>query len=120
MNRIISKTVDEINLGYTYDSLGNVLTMTDQNGTTSYEYTENNLLKKITVPDNKTISYSYDLNGNVTGMTDYDGNTYSYIYDSANRLSSVQLGNDEIASYEYTVFDTIATVSTPEHISSYE
>ena len=45
---------------YTYDAVGNVLTVTDQSG---------------------TISRKYDALNRVTEYTDYKGNTIKYAYD---------------------------------------
>jgi len=56
---------------YTYDTDGNVLTVTNGTGTAA-----------------STTSYSYDANGNQTAVTNPDGNKTTYSYDSAGRLVS--------------------------------
>ena len=102
---------------YTYDSLGNQLTMTDSTGTTSYDYTYNNRVSQITTPDEKTISYTYDLVGNITSMTDYEGNVYDYTYEHLYRTNTIKKDNVEIVDYDYCnngCGDGIETITYPE------
>jgi YD repeat-containing protein len=64
---------------YTYDTVGNRLTSSDQSSVISYQYDDANRLSSV-----NGVSYTWDNNGNLLN----DGaNTYAY--DSANRLTSV-------------------------------
>ena len=75
---------------YTYDKVGNRLSVTDQYSTISYTYDAANRLTSL-----DGVPYTYDNNGNLL----FDGfNTYTY--DAANRLTSV-LGPSSSVSYKY-------------------
>ncbi|SPD72923.1 hypothetical protein PITCH_A1590005 [uncultured Desulfobacterium sp.] len=78
---------------YTYDPVGNRLTMTSGTGTTSYTYDNNNRL----LTENG-ITYSYDANGNMVGRSDSVSTTYAY--DGKNRLIEVNDGTN-ISQYVY-------------------
>lgn len=92
---------ESVSVSYTYDNMGNRLSMTDLSGTTSYEYRYDKLLTKLTTPDNKSISYDYDVLKNVSSVTDYDGNEINYIYDELNRLSAISKDGSNLISYVY-------------------
>ena len=58
----------------TYDDLGNVLTVTDEeNRTTTYAYDAANELTSVTDALNEVTQYGYDLSGNKTSQIDANG-----------------------------------------------
>jgi YD repeat-containing protein len=86
---------------YTYDLVGNLLTVTDPLGhTTSYTYDgQNNLL---TATDAEgTTSYTHDLVGDVLTQTDAEGNVTSWTYDGLGRVTSETDALDHTIQYEY-------------------
>lgn len=82
--RILDKygSTVELDLNYTYDGTGNVLT----ENTESYSYDWLNRLTSTTGPWG-TITYTYDQVGNRVKMVQ-DGTPVNYVYGSYNRLSS--------------------------------
>jgi RHS repeat-associated protein len=74
---------------YTYDVLGNLTDVYDNNNNhTGMTY---NMLSRKTAmsdPDMGSWSYQYDSNGNLTTQTDAKSQTISMVYDGLNRLSS--------------------------------
>ncbi|KAA9008440.1 RHS repeat protein, partial [Paenibacillus spiritus] len=97
-------TYDERNqlTGWDYGSVGSAVTatftyyknglrksMTDETGTTQYQYNRDLTLRGVTYPDGKTIQYEYDNAGNRTKMTDPFGAITLYAYDDDNRLTKV-------------------------------
>jgi RHS repeat-associated protein len=74
---------------YTYDEVGNRLSMTTQLGTVNYVYDDANRLASV-----GGVSYTWDNNGNLLS----DG-TSTYSYDHANRLKSVVQGSN---TYTYS------------------
>jgi RHS repeat-associated protein len=74
---------------YTYDEVGNRISMTDSFGTTSYEYDYLNRLITVTNPDSKVIRYEYDAGGNRTKLTDPDNNITNYTYNDSSQLTGV-------------------------------
>jgi RHS repeat-associated protein len=89
LDRITSITYPgPLTIAYTYDANGNVLTMTDNTGTTVYEYDKLNRLKKETLPGPKVNEYGYDLGGNLTAFTDAGG-TVTYVYNGVNNVTDI-------------------------------
>lgn len=88
--------------GYTYDTMGFPLTVTDPLGhVTSYAYDSDERVSRVTAPGGGLTKYAYDLAGNLVSRTDPDSNTWSYAYDGDNRLMKTTdpLGN--AVSYRY-------------------
>ena len=90
---------------FTYDNLGNIKTYDD--GTTSAEYTYDDLQRKIgeTVdygPFTRSISYTYYANGLKKTFSDPDGAAINYIYDQNNRISGIAIpGQGQITYNSY-------------------
>ena len=71
---------------------------------TSYEYTYNNLLEKISVPDGKNIIYGYDVNGNMLKQTfsgQIDTQVIEYVYNAQNQLIQYKGAQNAITTYSY-------------------
>ncbi len=94
------KTVD-----FTYDNLGNIKTYDD--GTTSAEYTYDDLQRKIGEavdygPFTSSISYAYYANGLKKAFSGPDGAAINYIYDENNRISRIAIpGQGQITYNTY-------------------
>ena len=77
----LSYKVDDntlLNVSYTYDDVGNILTMTL--GDVTYNYTYDSLNQLIRVTDGTNVeTYTYDNAGNITSKT-INGVTYDYVY----------------------------------------
>jgi RHS repeat-associated protein len=86
---------------YTYDAVGNRLTITDGSGhTTSFTYDGLNRLTSETDPLGHTWGYAYDSLGNRISMTDANGATTTYTYDNANRLATISYP-DSTVTFSY-------------------
>lgn len=86
-------------LDYSYDPAGNLKSMELPSGqTNTFAYDGDN---KISSLNGSASNVSYDANGNLTKLT-VNGKTQQYVYDEANRLTSVKNGaGTVIASYTY-------------------
>jgi YD repeat-containing protein len=105
-NRLTSKQTPEGTLSYTYDAVGNLLTMQSSNpGGASDTYTYDELNRLATVTDASGVTtYNYDAVGNLGGYVYPNGVATSYAYDGQNRL--VQMGSAKggaLASYSYSL-----------------
>ena len=96
----MEKIDEEGRTTYSYDNIGNILEISDQNGRVINTYNPEGTLKDIIQPDGKTISYEYDDNGNIIETLDYFGESTLNTYDSRNRLKTIAQ-NNETTQYEY-------------------
>ena len=103
---------------YTYDNVGNVLTMTVGGKTTTYTYDRfgNVLTEKDAL--NRTESYVYSNLGKLQSKTDRNGVTTNYSYDALGRTVSVT-ADDEHIVYSYTHSGQIRTEENNHHQTVY-
>ena len=112
------------NIGYSYDSAGHPLTRTDENGhTTTYTYDSNGNVLTVTVPINSTTSattaYTYNSFGEVLTVTDPLGNVTTNTYDANGNLLSVTTpapGNGPSASvtqFGYNSLGELTKITDP-------
>jgi RHS repeat-associated protein len=124
-------------VSFTYNLLGQRLSMTDASGQSTYAYDDRDRLVTKTkiwtsLPQvsgsagvspaqfSVSLNYSYDSNGNVTGIqtSSLNGASIAYEYDALNRLSAV---NDPIlgrTEYQYDNVGNLASLVYPNVIQS--
>ena len=88
---------------YTYDGVGNLLSVTSPDSAVSMTYGILNRVDQVRQTingQNYTISYNYDVNGNRTSMTSPWGTT-SYTYDALNRLTSLTNPDAKTVAFAY-------------------
>jgi YD repeat-containing protein len=104
---------------FTYDSVGNRLSMTDSAGSASYSY---NTLAQLTsetrtIPNvgNFTLTYTYNLGGELTGITDPFAAAVGYTYDNIGRITAVMSSNYVLSSYatnlQYRATDALKSLT---------
>ena len=113
---------------YTYDPVGNPISITTLEGTYRYEYDSIGQLTKVTYPDGHYVSYFYDAAGNriaviedgkTTNYTTNNMNQYtkvgnvSYSYDANGNLIS-KIENGQTTTYEYDFENRLVKVTSPE------
>ena len=100
---------------YSYDVLGNLLSVTDNKlNITEMRYDSLGRKKYMSDPDMGVWQYGYDLNGNLLSQTDAKGQIITFTYDPLNRvkLKHYQTGTD--VSYTYDVRpDASSTITYP-------
>ncbi|TBL69886.1 polymorphic toxin-type HINT domain-containing protein [Paenibacillus thalictri] len=93
---------------YTYDNNGNIQTVTDASGTTSYAYDKLDRLVEVHRPDGSKDYYTYDMRGNRTSLqvssVQLNFNDASYTYNTWNQLAS-STENGKMVNFEYTPDD---------------
>jgi RHS repeat-associated protein len=99
-NRLIAKEfIDGTSVSYTYTKTGQVETVTDSRGVTTYKYDKRDRLISRTDPSGvhlntgATIEYEYDATGNRIAVKTKAGTT-SHSYDELNRLKTVTQNTD--------------------------
>ncbi len=88
---------------FTYDKVGNRLTMTDGTGLTTYVYDDLYRLESVTDGSGQAVGYTYYPAGNRHTMTYPSGQVITSTYDMANRLDTVTDWDEGV--YDYTFDD---------------
>lgn len=121
VNRLtgIDYPVGTPDMSFTYDDLGNRLTVVDGTGTTSYSYDALYRLTSVEDGAEDTVSYDYDYAGRLTSIT-YPGgqDSVTYGYDDANRLTSVTDWLNNTTSYTYDTAGRLTSTSLPNGLTS--
>ena len=105
--KLISDNADGEAINYTYDNVGNQLTMTDSTGTTTRTYDELGRVLTKTAPLIGTTTFTYDQTAGLTAgfsaevSTDPKGNVTTRVYDKSGRLYQVKDGSTAAATYTY-------------------
>ncbi|THF74058.1 RHS repeat domain-containing protein [Cohnella fermenti] len=100
---------------YTDDGLRKL--MIDTTGTTGYSYDPNTrLLRQVTYPDQKLLKYDQDNRGNVSQLIGPFGDVSTYQYDTSNRLKLINDGLD--SQYGYYGNGSLKTVTQGNGITS--
>ena len=81
LNRVTSVAYDGNTINYTYDNVGNLLTMT--------------------YPGSKTVTYTYDATNKMKTVKDWNNNTTNYNYRTDGQLDYVLYPNSVKTSYSY-------------------
>jgi RHS repeat-associated protein len=126
---------DRSEVAYTYLPTGQIETVADDRGVTSYGYEAGvgveladdgvgiadsverveYRLTSVTHPDGTTLGYAYDLAGNRVSFTDPSGAT-TYAYDALNRLSAVTTPDGETTAYTYDAVGNRASQTAPNGV----
>lgn len=119
LGRPVSSAINQLKTSYTYDSAGNLASVTNSAGRTiRYNYDvlgnllEVNLPGDATTPEG-TIRYSYDENGNLLSMIDPGGGQTTYVYDALNRLTSTTDASGQQTTYEYDLRGNLLSITDP-------
>jgi RHS repeat-associated protein len=115
-----------MNLGYTYDAVGNLVTRSDDQGTASFSYDALDRLTAADYPGSDDYAYSFDAVGNMTSITTPAGST-NHSYDAADRISDAgylyddngALLSDGTRSFSYDALGRVTGVSGPGLSASY-
>ena len=120
--RILKKTLpDTREILFSYDANGNLKSLTPPGKPAhEFDYTPVNLLSSYDPPDllgvpNDITQYAYNLDRKIDLVTRPDGQTLDYVYDTAGRLSSIELPMGQNIGLNYHPFTgTINSISSPD------
>jgi RHS repeat-associated protein len=96
---------------FSYDLVGNRVSMADGSGTETRSYDALSRLTAVT-RGSDTFSYHHDAVGNITKRTYPGGTTVDYGYDGLNRLASVATGG-QTTTYGYDVASNLTQTTLP-------
>ncbi len=102
---------------FTYDRVGNLLSITDPNGnTTSFTYDALDRLIREESAAGQVTTYAYDALGNLIQMTNPRGFSVSFSYDAANRLASVTNPLGQTTRFRYDANGNLIAMTDPAGI----
>lgn len=119
-NRLAHKSYSRAGLhdiSYTYLPTGELKSVTDELGTTTYEYDDRYRLTGVINPDGKNISYEYDLAGNQVSVTTPEG-TIQFAYTATRQLESVTDTAGRQTRYEYDAVGLMTGIEYANGIST--
>jgi YD repeat-containing protein len=121
-NRLVLKDFeDDADVSYTYTLNGQVNTITDGRGVTTYGYDERDRLSSQKDPtgpytsDSYSLEYTYDLAGNRTSVETPSG-TVSYTFDERNRLQTVTDSDQRQTTYFYDTVNNLIRTTLPNGV----
>jgi len=101
---------------YSYDAVGNRLTMVDPTGTTSYAYDDLSRPTSVTFPGPETVSYQYHNVGTPSRVTYPDTKYVDYTYDEANLMKTVTDWLGKQTSYTYNNAGMLTKTELPNGV----
>ncbi len=107
LNRIIAKNLPDGQVyTYTYDAIGRVKTATNNAGTVTLNY---DLLNRITSEtfDGRAVNYTYNTAGRTQTTIYPDSTVITKVFDTRNRLSSINKNATVVVSYQYNNADQL-------------
>lgn len=96
---------------FEYDALKRMIRSTDPfNQSIQYVYDANQNVTNLVYPDGKAVRYEYDVQNRMTKVSDWLGNTTTYAYDKSGRLISGQNSNGTLTRYQYDAANRLMTL----------
>jgi RHS repeat-associated protein len=127
LNRLLSKIPDasfgQTSITFTYNNLGQRLTIADSSGTSTYSYDNRNRLTSKATPQG-TLTYTYNTVGNITTLrsSNTEGVSLDYAYDNLNRLQTVTDNNlptsQNQTGYQYDQIGNLQSVTLPNQVAT--
>lgn len=100
---------------YNYDNANRLLSTQDQTGTTTYEYTQNDRLQKVTHPGNRSLTYGYDAGDRLISTIDPENVATSYSYNQRNELICA-IHDGQTMNYGYDLLGRATDVQYPNGV----
>lgn len=102
-----------------YDSEGNLVSVTDPNGTISYSLAADGQTASIEVQDGILTTFSYDNYRRQISTTDPSKGTTTYAYDAAGNIATETNAVGQTISNEYDAHNRLIKKTTPEITTAY-
>jgi len=115
----ITTTENGIATTRTYDSLGDLVEVTDPAGTISYNLDANGNPLSINAPGNVTTTFTYDTYGRKTSISDPSAGTISYTYGDDGNISQETDAMAIVTSYTYDSYGRLTEKICPEFTTDY-
>jgi RHS repeat-associated protein len=117
VNRPATITRPDETVAFTYDTVGNRLSMSDNSGVTFYSYDDLHRLVSVTDPLAQLVEYSYDAVSARAGLTYPGGDQANYVYDAAGRLVQVVDWDGGQTHYVYDAAGQLVQIGLPNGVT---
>jgi RHS repeat-associated protein len=112
--RVISQNIGSRTTSFTYNSRGNIDTITDARGkTSSYEYDLLDRVTKVTHPNGAVEEYKYDVSGNMTKLITPISTNHDFTYDNLDQRKSMNSPLNKQTSYSYNGNRKLTQITRP-------
>jgi RHS repeat-associated protein len=112
--RLIAIKTDDRQQDISYDSRGNITSLTDEQGkVTRFSYDLLDRLLKTTTPSGAELQYKYDQNGNLTVITTPTASDHQFKFNSVNKTTAYTSALGSVTSYEYNNDRKLQKVTYP-------
>ena len=115
----VTETKDGISTTRDYDQQGNILTVTDSNGTITYSYLANGNVESVKVSDAISTSFTYDDWGRKTSINDPAAGIKTFGYDQYGNVNRMTDANNKTVRYSYDKYSKLLSETTPEFSVTY-
>ncbi|WP_301003487.1 FG-GAP-like repeat-containing protein [Phocaeicola sartorii] len=115
----VTETKDGISTTRDYDPQGNLLTVTDSNGTITYSYLANGNVESVKVSNDISTSFTYDDWGRKTSINDPAAGIKTFGYDQYGNVNRMTDANNKTVSYVYDKYGKLLSETTPEFSVTY-
>ena len=122
LNQLTTKTLvnDGVTVAFSYSDGGKRESVTDDRGTTLYDYDTQGRLLSRTEPDGTAVAYTYHASGQVETITAPSGVT-TYAYTELNQLAKVTAPNGDETTYTYDAVGNLTRTERPNGtVQTYE
>ena len=105
---------------HAYNSIGELVTTSDEDGETKYQYNSKGQLVYVVNATGEVVRYTYDDYGRKTILTYPDGRTVAYAYDEMDRLTGVKGLDGTKTTYSYDAVGQRTETKTGTLTTTYE
>lgn len=115
----VTTTNGELIQTKTYDSLSNLITLSDNAGSITYNYAADGQLSSLEAFDNISTNFSYDKYRRQISISDPSQGDIYYDYDSSGNIITEENANGETIQNEYDSYNRIIKKTSNEFSTSY-
>lgn len=115
----VTKTVSDITTTNKYDVAGALISVTDPAGTITYNLRPDGQPESITAPGDIVTSFKYDNYGRQTSIVDPSAGTKLFTYNDAGQISSTTDANGKVITTDYNRYGNITSTARPEFTTNY-